>query len=311
MVTDKDNDGVDDSLMSNRRKQLLEATLLASEIQKLAPDAIVELFELDMSSWNGGSTEYNLFFHAGTNELSQPVIWRGKKYEALPIEAEGFEATTQGTLPRPKLRLANINGLFSAGVREMDDFVGCRVIRRRTFKKFLDPNNFCIDEIDPETGRFEKRLYTEDRSKDVDKMVYLDPTAKDFKIPTGDMSPYRWNPTYDPYQHYPDEIWFVEQKVSETKWLIEWELSSPLDLQGVQLPRRQIIQNTCCWRYCSPECGWNQKTAKVWYDKDNKPTARIEDDVCAKRLSSCELRWAGADRNIPFGGFPGAVRYNT
>lgn len=52
------------------------------------------------------------------------------------------------------------------------------------------------------------------------------------------------NPTADASQHFPDEIWFVEQKTLETKESVEFELSSVFDLMGVQLPARQIIKNS-------------------------------------------------------------------
>ncbi|HDC2525954.1 TPA: phage minor tail protein L, partial [Salmonella enterica] len=56
------------------------------------------------------------------------------------------------------------------------------------------------------------------------------------------------NPTADPNQHFPDEMWFVEQKTLETHEVVEFELSSVFDLMGVQLPNRQIIKNTCPWK---------------------------------------------------------------
>lgn len=64
------------------------------------------------------------------------------------------------------------------------------------------------------------------------------------------------NPTADPNQHFPDEMWFVEQKTLETHEVVEFELSSVFDLMGVQLPYRQIIKNTCPWKYRGPECGY-------------------------------------------------------
>ncbi|MGC6595315.1 phage minor tail protein L, partial [Escherichia coli] len=47
------------------------------------------------------------------------------------------------------------------------------------------------------------------------------------------------NPTADPNQHFPDEMWFIEQKTLETHEVVEFELSSVFDLMGVQLPYRQ------------------------------------------------------------------------
>lgn len=282
-MADVDRDGIDDSIKSDRQIQIEQANKIPAEIQKLSPSAIIELFVLDLSDFatsnNLNNEDPNFYFHAGVGELKlptqndgtvtddssnrvyAPVVWQGKTYQALPIEVEGFEVTTQGTLPRPVLRVANIKGLISSAIAEYDDLVGCKITRKRTFKKFLDAENF-------EHG----------------------------------------NPDADPHQHFPDEIWYVEQKKTETRYTVEWELSSPLDLQGVQLPRRQLIQNSCCWRYCDAGCGYKRPQQGPWYDVNDKQVGSITQDVCGKRLESCKLRFKGV---LPFGGFPGANRYST
>lgn len=228
---------------------------VATEIQSLSPSAIVELFEIDATHLQGGSI---LRFHAGTNGLQQPVVWRGDEYIALPIEAEGFDVSSQGTLPRPKMRVANVRGIFSAISAENDDLVGRKITRHRTFVRFLDAVNF----------------------------------------------PGGVNPDADPFQHLPDDSYFVEQKTSENRYIIEWELASAFDLFGVSLPRRQIIQNTCMWRYRGPECSY---TGTTYLDANDIATT-IENDVCGKRLSSCRLRF-GDGAILPYGGFPGALRH--
>ncbi len=170
---------------------------IKADIQSLSPSALIELFVLDMSNTTSGG---KLFFHAGTNELMQPVVWQGVTYEPWPIKASGFDKTGQGTLPRPKIQVSNFAGTVSAEVQANDDLVGCRIIRKMTLARFLDAVNF-----------------------------------KD------------GNPTADPNQHFPDEMWFIEQKTLETHQVVEFELSSVFDLMGVQLPYRQIIKNTCRW----------------------------------------------------------------
>jgi len=65
-----------------------------------------------------------------------------------------------------------------------------------------------------------------------------------------------WNPTADPAAEFPVDIFYIDRKASETKDAVEFELSSSFDVAGVQLPRRQIIQNVCTWRYRGAECGW-------------------------------------------------------
>ena len=116
-----------------------EVPKIESEIQKLNPSAIIELFELDTRNYTGGTI---LRFHAGTNELKTPVIWQGNTYSPLPVEITGFEWRSTGSIPRPKARVANVTGLLSATLQSMDDLIGSKVTRIRTFVKYLDSVNF-------------------------------------------------------------------------------------------------------------------------------------------------------------------------
>ena len=231
---------------------LVEPSAIQSEIQKLATSAIVELFTIDTTKLGSGI----FHFHAGTNKLLNPVVWQGVTYFPLPIEAEGFDLTTTGALPRPKIRIANVGGVFSELAAQNNDLVGSVIIRKQTFARYLDAVNF----------------------------------------PNG-------NPDADPNQYLPDQRWFVDRKVSENRYIIEWELASAFDLSGVMLPYRQIIKNSCPWEYRGPECGWDGEP----YNKADQPCA-INEDFCAKKLSSCQVRFK--EGVIPFGGFPGATRYD-
>lgn len=227
---------------------------IAADIQSLSPTALIELYVLDLSLFG----ETPLYFHAGTNELSQPLTWQGQIYTPLPVESEGFDVSGKGVLPRPKIRVANVGGLFSAELRTNDDLVGCKVIRKRTFMKYLDAVNF----------------------------------------------PGGVNPDADPNQHLPDDLWYVDRKLTENRYVVEWELASAFDLQGVMLPGRQVIQNACPWKYRSAECGY----AGGYFDANDQPTTNSSLDVCGKRLGSCKVRFVSGV--IPFGGFPGAIRYD-
>jgi len=72
------------------------------------------------------------------------IVWSGNSYVRLPIKAEGFEYTNTGTLPRPTLTVANLNGAITAlllGVNATtpgNDLTGAKIKRIRTLKRFLD-----------------------------------------------------------------------------------------------------------------------------------------------------------------------------
>lgn len=110
------------------------------------------------------------------------------------------------------------------------------------------------------------------------------------------------NPDADPTEHYPDEVWYVERKASETKETLVFELASAMDFNGVQLPRRQIIANQCTWQYRSAECGYAGGPVA---DINDTPTSDAGLDNCSRKLSGCKLRF-GAGGELPFGGFPAA-----
>ena len=83
-----------------------------SELQKINPSSIIELFQLELiTAIHGSNTKY--YFHNGvnTNENSN-VIFNNIEYTKMPIEAEGFEFNGKQT-PRPRLRISNILGTFT------------------------------------------------------------------------------------------------------------------------------------------------------------------------------------------------------
>lgn len=432
---------------------------LSSELQSLSPSTLLTFYTLDYTNIPGGAV---LNFHAGTNEFRQPVVWQGVTYTPMPIEAEGFDASAKGTMPRPKLRVSNINGVLSPSVKSFDDFVGAKVIRRRTFLKYLDTVNFptqvtsqtgtnqlssaydltpggaggwtnsgmltvsnpssywgppndelkatslipslvdqehyvektisvvagqpvtfsfwglptawfrylrirfmassafatekyatfdfsdvavanksadgtatIVDTIDTPVDRGYKRVSltaTPDASGTATvRIQFVNPyDANDltfaniasiwgfwviglqlenggltgFVEPTGVTVTTGGNPTADPNQYLPDDTWFVERKLSENRQVIEFELSSAFDLMGQQLPNRQIIQNSCPWKYRGTECGWTGG----YVDINNNFVSDPTQDVCSKTLTACRTRFGSYGAPVRFGGFPGATR---
>lgn len=225
---------------------------IASDVQQLSPGSLITLYELDATAL--GDTVYH--FHAGVNELKTDVIWQGVTYTAFPVEADGFDVSTKGTLPRPTLKVANITGLLGAMTRSLGDLIGATITRKRTFTKYLDAINF-----------------------------------------TGGV-----NISADPNTHFDDDVYFINRKVTESRVFIEFELASALDVEGVQLPRRQVTQNSCSWKYRSAECTY---AGGAVADATDAPTTNLALDACSKSLNGCELRF-GVYAVLPYGAFVGA-----
>jgi lambda family phage minor tail protein L len=113
------------------------------------------------------------------------------------------------------------------------------------------------------------------------------------------------NPDADPDAYFPDDLFFVNQKTREDPNSVEFELAVAFDVQGVQLPRRQIIRNSCPWKYRGDGCGYAGAPVA---DINDNPTSDPDKDVCGKRLTSCKMRFGEAGW-LPFGAFPGASSY--
>jgi lambda family phage minor tail protein L len=136
------------------------------------PGAIIDLFELDYSNLTGGEV---LYFHAGVNGLGSDVVWQGRVYSRYPIDVEGFERSSSGTLPRPKIKVANILGSISSLAYTYQDLVGTKLTRRRTFLKYLDAVNFIGGynlTADPNVG-FTDEIWTVDR-KSAENMIFVE-----------------------------------------------------------------------------------------------------------------------------------------
>lgn len=97
-----------------------------------------------------------------------------------------------------------------------------------------------------------------------------------------------------------EQLWYIEQKTSENANAVTFELSNPIDFEGLKIPVRQI-SNYCHWcamgNYRGEECQYTG--AAMFTDKD-EPTDNPALDRCSGRLSSCRIR----NNEIRFGGFP-------
>lgn len=223
---------------------------IQEQIQLLEPSAIIELFQLELTEAVNG-VDSTFYYHAGTNELTANIVFNSITYTAYPIEVDGFELSTKGTLPRPSMKIANANNTISA-LLVLYNPLQAKVTRIRTCKKFLDASNFS------------------------DGNATADPTAK-----------------------FEDEIWYIDRVANENPELVEFELTSKLDLTNLALPRRQVLEH-CPWQYRGTECGY---TGTRYFDLNDKSTTEANDQ-CGKRYSSCTKRFKTG--RLPFGGFPGA-----
>ena len=136
---------------------------------------------------------------------SGELVWEGNTYQRFPVKAEGFEFTGKGQIPRPKFTVSNALGTITALMA---------LVNQTT------PGNDL-------TGAKFTRIRTLAR--------YID--AANF---TGGTNPFG---TPDPSSKLPDEIYFIDRKLSENRDTVEFELVSELDLLNLRLPRRQVTKD--------------------------------------------------------------------
>lgn len=209
-----------------------------AELAKLNPSSIIELFEVKTSARLHGACEVYRF-HSGVNakSVSGHVVWGGNTYYAWPVEADGFEYSGQGSLPRPKVRIANVDGSITAVLLEVNQFshgsdlLGAEVKRIRTLARFLDAVNF-----------------------------------------ENDVNPFG---TPDSASSLPDEIYYIDRKSVETRDVVEFELCSTFDLAGIRAPKRQTINNICQWIYRGTDCGYSGTS--YFDENDNSVSLESQD----------------------------------
>jgi len=174
-----------------------------SEVQKINPSAIIELFVLQLdTALHGSNTIYR--FHAGSNlNANGEIVFAGNSYLRFPIEATGF-AYQRGQLPRPKVTISNATGLISSilvsvnQVTAGNDLTGATFTRIRTMARFLDAVNF-----------------------------------------PGNTNPLG---TPDPTAEFKRQIFIVDRKSAENREVVEFELAASTDMAGVRAPKRQCTR---------------------------------------------------------------------
>ena len=246
---------------------------LSEDSSSLEPSALLSLFEIDLTdliqskqrvinsdlAFADLQGQTILRFHNNV-KLVQSSIWFGydlnaagtmtppgpaKEYFAAPIRADGFEASAKGSPPNPKLSISvNFDGLPSQtanrlkylklALRDLDDLVGAKVSRIRTFAKYINCSNFYTDCSASSPSQL--------RNNQV--------------IP-----PEGWHEDINAY--FPVDVFYIDRKSQENKNHVELELASPFDAQELKLPARIVTEKTCTWRYRGEGCCYEYNAVKI------------------------------------------------
>ena len=193
-----------------------------SELQKINPSNVIELFQLQLDNdIHGATTTY--YFHNGVGENNNAnLIFDNNEYTRMPIEAEGFEFNGK-QLPRPTIRISNILGTFTTILLTLSQGLeGAKVTRIRTLERYIDNTNFDGGDIVQE---YNSAYYiVQEDGEVIDQEEGTNPHG-----------------TPDATATFPSEIYYISRKARENREMVEFELAASFDLDGVRLPKRQVL----------------------------------------------------------------------
>lgn len=114
------------------------------------------------------------------------------------------------------------------------------------------------------------------------------------------------NPTANPDECF-KQVYYIDRKTNEIAGeSVDFELSSPFDLQGVMIPVRQI-HNLCYWCMKGDYRSGNgcSYSGNKYFDERGNPVDDPALDSCGGLISDCKKRF-GENEPLDFGGFPAA-----
>lgn len=318
---------------------------VAREILSPEPSQMLEFF-LIYYAWPEDQENFialTPIANFGQEYRTNQIVWQGVAYISVALKSEGFNLRGDGDLVRPRLTIANYGAEVSKYLKTHNNLIGAKVIRKRTFVKFLDDVNFSGGE----NPYFDLR----NQASAADENAYL-----------------------------PDQVYYVNRRVAENKSVVELELSSVLEVENVFVPNRNTYARYCTWVYRGQGCQyrsvpkttsnsqsfkdssgsnvsakrdkgeWKSTTSYAkgdyvfvqtdnYFVRDDRDTdaelseklktyyvcvengtagnanfppisPRWQRDECAKKISDCKLRFGGGKSNqLPYGGFPGCHQY--
>ena len=117
----------------------------------------------------------------------------------------------------------------------------------------------------------------------------------------------------NPNAHFPIERYRINSIANRDYQMIALELTSFLDREGLNIPARTVVRNSCShtyrsydsntedFRYENVTCPYRGMN---YFDKLNKQVFSREDDNCSRTINGCQRRF-GTEIPLPIRSFPG------
>jgi lambda family phage minor tail protein L len=111
---------------------------LNTTLQESTTGSEVSLFRLDATKAGGGIYFMTQAARLPDTGLPRQVVFGGQAYTPIDLSFTDFQVTGSGSLPTPKLQIANSDEMIQAVSNTYGDLQGCEIRRVRTFDKYLD-----------------------------------------------------------------------------------------------------------------------------------------------------------------------------
>ena len=209
---------------------------ISQEASSITPSAPIYLYEIDLSEiypvskqitsnnqpiQNGVFRIYNdINLYNITADKKGKVYWQNNYYYPFPIVAEGFEINTVGALPVPTFKIGNTTPIS-----------GSNSLYKYLRMQFQDLGDIA--------GAKFSRIKT--------FLKFLHPNNFN-----GNINPYSTSNIFE--AELPRDIFYIDRKSLENKYLVEYQLASILDIENVVLPSRTILGTKCPFMYRGEGC---------------------------------------------------------
>lgn len=217
-------------------------------------DSLIDLFELNLE----GTSSDPVYLTSGIDKDSNNIYFPTEdgtslnEYVALPITIGNMSLTSDGPQNRPSLTIANLVSLGRTIAN-----TGSGSDDEETFDSILEDSSVTKPEDLVGTTVVYRRTFLKNTYRQSDVSG--------------------WSTTYP--KEFPKAKYLIDRVTSETATLVVYELTSPFDVESVQIPGRIIIGKYCPWEYqgldlhldVSSGCTWpcRENAQNAFYDIDN------------------------------------------
>lgn len=174
----------------------------------LKEDTLITLFIIDSGKSKSDVWGGRRYFVSSEETGGKPVDYVDEKqqvttftYSPIPIFFSGIEISGSNRLPRPKLSIANVDGVFSKLARATEDFIGFRLVRIRTYAKFLHKVDGVEQSTSDKSAHFTPESWYFERKLDESKLGITFELASVFDVEGLKLPKRRMYPNFCPFDY--------------------------------------------------------------------------------------------------------------